>query len=160
MKKIILLFLLASFTSNAFAQEPSKLEERKDCEVKPDVSFIETLRCHVSGQIMTGDGPPGSNTNFKRQGSDSSEAPLYVIDGVPSSTEIFKSIKSEDIASISVLKYSPKTSVLRCENRNPVIIVRTKKNLTKRELRKLKCKQKKDAKEQAKSLKIKEFYFN
>ncbi|MEL1243239.1 TonB-dependent receptor plug domain-containing protein [Flavobacterium sp. DGU11] len=154
MKKIILLFLLLASIVNASAQELPKQEVEQTCEVKPDPAFIQSLQGQVPGLNIT-PGQTGTN-NFhvcRFPSSAPPKDPLYVLDGLPVDQEIIITINPEDIASISVLKDAAATSIYGSKAAGGLIIIQTKNGLTKRELRKLKRQQKRDAKEQAKALK-------
>ncbi len=66
---------------------------------------------------------------------------LYVIDGLPETVETFNTIKPDSIISLTILKNTD-TTLLNCRNPNRIIIiVKTKKTLTKREQRRDKRKQ-------------------
>src|SRR5690606_28290457 len=80
----------------------------KTIEGRPNASFIQTLQGQVPGlNISTGSGQPGSNNTaviLRGLGSiTGSVEPLYVIDGVPMSSDRFRSLNPNDIESINVL---------------------------------------------------------
>src|SRR4051812_36329258 len=138
MKKIIVLFFLTAFTLSAFAQEPSKEGELQTGEVQPDADVIQSLQWQLQGlNIVTGSGQPGPANTIAQIGVDSINGdiePLYVIDGELSTFDAFKKINPEDIVNISVLKDSHETSISHCHHTD-TIVVKTKKSLTKRQLR-------------------------
>lgn len=70
------------------------------------------------------------------------QSPLYVINGVLSSPEEFKKIKTENIVSVSVLKNAEGTERYGRSD-NGVIIIKTKDGLSKKELREVEREQKK-----------------
>jgi TonB-dependent SusC/RagA subfamily outer membrane receptor len=84
---------------------------------------------------------PSSIQNF--------EEPLYVIDGNASTSKIASKLNPENIKSIDVLKGASATSLYGTSAINGVIIISTK-NLTRKELRKLKKQTKEALKTQSK----------
>nr|WP_256474592.1 von Willebrand factor type A domain-containing protein [Flavobacterium sp. NRK1] len=113
----------------------------KTIDGRPNANFIQTLQGQVPGlNIATGSGQPGANSTVILRGIGSingNAEPLYVVNGVPLSSAIFKQINTNDIESISVIKDAGATSIYGNRGRNGVIIVKTKKALSKKELRKL-----------------------
>jgi len=79
--------------------------------------------------------------------------PLYVVDGVPVSSDVMKSLDSSNIVNIIVLKDSSATAVYGKSGKDGVIIIKTKNGLTKREKRKLDREAKKAYKQTQKKLK-------
>lgn len=63
--------------------------------------------------------------------------PLYVIDGIISNDSILKTIKPENIKAINVLKGNGATAIYSEAGKNGVVIIETK-DLTKKQLRKIK----------------------
>ncbi len=108
---------------------------------KPNVSFVQSLQGQIPGlNITTGNGEPGSNTSVVLRGNsslDGNPEPLYIIDGIPSSLNVFRNINPNDIQSVSVLKDEGATSIYGNRGANGVIVVNTKKSLTKRQLKKI-----------------------
>ncbi len=103
----------------------------KTIEGRPNASFVQTLQAQVPGlNISTGSGQPGSNnTTVILRGAGSINGniePLYVIDGVPMSSDNFRSINQNDIENISVLKDAGATSIYGNRGANGVIVVTTK----------------------------------
>jgi TonB-dependent Receptor Plug Domain len=131
MRKIILLFFLLVIITNVFAQEPAKVEAEQTCEVKPNASLLQSLR--VSGE-------PGQQASdgfvCRFPSSKPNREPLFVIDGQRSSENTLKSFKPEDILNIKVLTGDDATSAYGNEGSGGVIVVQTKKNATKRQIRK------------------------
>ncbi|RZK75315.1 MAG: hypothetical protein EOO92_16380, partial [Pedobacter sp.] len=100
-------------------------------ENRPNVSFVQSLQGQIPGlNISTGSGSPGSsNTTVILRGLGSlngNTEPLYVIDGVPSNLLNFRTINSNDIQSVSVLKDAGATSIYGNRGANGVIVVKTK----------------------------------
>ena len=97
----------------------------------PAASALDNLQGQVAGlNVMNTGGIAGDNSvsmTLHGVGSlDSSTAPLYVIDGVPSSSYTIMSMNPNDILSISVLKDASSTSIYGSRAANGVIFVTTK----------------------------------
>src|SRR5690606_17753422 len=112
--------------ANAFSTVTSKT-----IEGRPNASFIQTLQGQVPGlNIATGSGQPGSNdTSVILRGAGSINGniqPLYVIDGVPMSSDRFRSLNPNDIESVTVLKDAGATAIYGNRGANGVIDVKTK----------------------------------
>lgn len=104
----------------------------KTIEGRPNASFVQTLQGQVPGlNISSGSGQPGSNnTTVVLRGAGSiygNIEPLYVIDGVPQTSDNFASINPADIESVSVLKDAGATSIYGNRGANGVIVVKTKR---------------------------------
>ncbi len=109
----------------------------------PAVSVDQALQGKVAGlQISQSSGTPGSAQDIRIRGLsslNSSNEPLYVIDGVPvvnqdasgssnrSSLNPLSAINSQDIASITVLKDASATAAYGARGTNGVIVITTKK---------------------------------
>ena len=103
----------------------------KTIEGRPNASFIQTLQGQVPGlNISTGSGQPGdNNTTVILRGVGSINGniePLYVIDGVPMSSDRFRSLNPNDIESITVLKDAGATAIYGNRGANGVIDIKTK----------------------------------
>ncbi|WLD23869.1 DUF4139 domain-containing protein [Flavobacterium dauae] len=106
----------------------------KSIEGRPNASMIQTLQGQVPGlEIAAGSGQPGSsNTSVVLRGLGSineSVEPLYVIDGLPMSSDRFRSINPNDIVNVEVLKDAGATSIYGNRGANGVIVVTTKKGM-------------------------------
>lgn len=104
----------------------------KTIEGRPNASFIQTLQGQVPGlNISTGSGQPGANSTtviLRGLGSiNGNVQPLYVIDGVPMSSDRFRSINPNDIENITVLKDAGATAIYGNRGANGVIVITTKK---------------------------------
>lgn len=147
----------------------------KTIEGRANANFVQTLQGQVPGlNINTGSGQPGEDIandyNYYRgdvyvtpssgqPGSNSTVIlrgygsvngniePLYVIDGVPMNSDNFRKINPNDIVSVSVLKDAGATSIYGSRGANGVIIIKTKKPLTKKERKKLEEQIEKEKKE-------------
>jgi Ca-activated chloride channel homolog len=94
----------------------------------------------------------GGNTSVVIRGAASikqNNDPLYIVDGLPITSEAFRTINAKDIESISVLKDTAATAIYGSRAANGVIIITTKegKNLSKKEIRKRNKKLKEQSKE-------------
>ena len=103
----------------------------KTIEDRPNVSFLQSLQGQVPGlQISTSSGSPGSaKIESLIRGISSlngSTEPLIVIDGIPSSQSVFRSINPQDIESATVLKDAAATSIYGNRGAAGVIVVKTK----------------------------------
>ncbi len=110
----------------------------------PTSSFEQALQGKVAGmQVVPSSGQPGATTSFRIRGSGSlnaSNEPLYVIDGVAttstqysmiaddasSSSSILSSINPQDIESITILKDAAAASLYGSRAANGVVIITTK----------------------------------
>lgn len=110
----------------------------------PVASFEKALQGKISGlQVVASSGQPGATTSFRIRGSGSlnaSNEPLYVIDGVPTTTtsysviasdasstsSILSTINPQDIESITVLKDAAAASLYGSRAANGVVIINTK----------------------------------
>jgi TonB-linked SusC/RagA family outer membrane protein len=89
---------------------------------------LEAIQGRVSGlNITKSSGQPGAGMKVRIRGvgSTNNSDPLYVIDGVPSGTDM-EHIAPEDIKSIEVLKDASSTAIYGNKGANGVIIVTTK----------------------------------
>ena len=127
----------SAFTGAATVVDQDKIKT-------PAVSFDRSLAGQVSGvQVLSNSGQPGSATTFRIRGSGSltaSNEPLYVIDGVAttsteyskiadeneSSTNILSSINPNDIESITVLKDAAAAALYGSRAANGVVVITTK----------------------------------
>jgi len=104
----------------------------KTIEGRPNASFIQTLQGQVPGlNISTGSGQPGDNNTtviLRGLGSiNGNVEPLYVIDGVPMSSDRFRSLNPNDIDRIDVLKDAGATAIYGNRGANGVIVITTKR---------------------------------
>jgi len=123
-----------TFTGSASVVRSDKIESR------PVSSFTATLAGNATGVVVSTSGMPGRNDVVRIRGTGSynaSNAPLYVIDGVPvnmSDMSQMSSVNSNpmatinpsDIASITVLKDAAASSLYGSRAANGVILITTK----------------------------------
>lgn len=112
-----------------------------DVEMQPFTSVDKALQGQVAGlQSVAASGAPGSNQQIRIRGISSvnaSNAPLFVIDGVPANTNdlsrltttsnILSTINPNDIETITVLKDAASASIYGSRAANGVILVTTKR---------------------------------
>lgn len=104
----------------------------ENMEGRPNVSFLQTLQAQVSGlNIGTSSGSPGSSKiDVILRGISSSSGsidPVYVIDGIISNNGQFRSLNTEDIESVTVLKDAGATAIYGNRATGGVIVVKTKR---------------------------------
>ncbi len=97
----------------------------------PSSSALDALQGQVAGMsVLTSSGVAGDNAvsiTLHGVGSlTSSTSPLFVIDGIPSSSYTIMSMNPNDIESISVLKDASATSIYGAQAANGVVYVSTK----------------------------------
>lgn len=97
----------------------------------PSSSAIDQLQGQVAGMLVLNStgmvGMDAPSVTIHGTGSlGASSAPLYVIDGVPSSTGTINNLNPNDIKSITVLKDATATSIYGSRAANGVIYVTTK----------------------------------
>jgi TonB-dependent starch-binding outer membrane protein SusC len=101
-------------------------------ENRPNISMVTSLQGTAPGmQISANSGSPGSaKINVLIRGISSlsgSTDPLYVIDGIPVNSTVFRTLNPEDVESFSVLKDAQATSIYGNRGANGVIVITTKK---------------------------------
>ncbi|HLP64499.1 SusC/RagA family TonB-linked outer membrane protein [Flavobacterium sp.] len=106
----------------------------KTIENRPNASFIQTLQGQVAGlNIQTGSGQPGAKSTVIIRGVGTINAntdPLYVIDGMPTNGDNFRSLNPNDIESATVLKDASAIAIYGNRGSNGVIVVKTRKGGT------------------------------
>ncbi len=93
---------------------------------------MRALQGRIAGMTITQDGNPTGTGTVRIRGIgsiNSSQDPLYVIDGVPT-TQSLISFNANDIESIQVLKDAASASIYGSRAANGVIIITTKKGST------------------------------
>lgn len=128
----------AAFTGAASVVGQANIESRNDANV------IKALDGTVPGlQMNISSGQPGAPANIFIRGRNSINSgtqPLYVVDGIPISSDIvgirkdegqelspLSTLSSSDIESITVLKDATATSIYGARAANGVIVITTKK---------------------------------
>lgn len=102
-------------------------------------SFDRAIQGRVAGvQIQSQSGQPGGNMSFniRGQGSTTSNAPLFIVDGIQiisgsiagqASNNALSGLNPEDIASIEVLKDAAAAAIYGAQAANGVVIITTKR---------------------------------
>lgn len=95
----------------------------------PDPDPMKALQGKVAGMTITTNGSPSGTATVRIRGIgsfNSSQDPLYVIDGVPTNMSL-NSLNANDIESMQVLKDAASASIYGSRASNGVIIITTKK---------------------------------
>ena len=100
-------------------------------ENRPNVSFLNSLQGTASGvSVTSSSGSPGSGKiNVRIRGMASlgaSDEPLYVIDGIVSSSTEYRNLNPNDIETVSILKDAQATSIYGNFGANGVVVITTK----------------------------------
>lgn len=100
-------------------------------ENRPVGSFTQLLQGRAPGLLAnSGSGQPGSNATITIRGiksiSGAGAQPLYVIDGVPTSSGDFQSLNANDFETITVLKDANAASIYGSRAGTGVIVITTK----------------------------------
>lgn len=111
--------------SNSTTISRDKLEQR------PNANVLNAVQGQISGlNIATGTGQPGAKPTVIIRGVGSlnnSTDPLYVIDGLPTNSDSFRTLNSNDIESFTVLKDASAIAEFGNRGSNGVIIIKTRK---------------------------------
>lgn len=114
----------SQFTGSASVMTSDEISKIQTSDVS------NSLSGRVAGvQGLSGNGQPGTGSSIRIRGVGSmnaSNAPLYVVDGVPYDTSI-SSISNSDIAEITVLKDAAANALYGARGANGVIIITTKR---------------------------------
>jgi len=99
----------------------------KELQAVPATTFSQQLQGRASGLTITNDATPGgeASVRIRGYGTVGNNNPLYVIDGVPSTSQA--TLNPNDIETIQVLKDASAASIYGSRAANGVIIVTTKK---------------------------------
>lgn len=96
----------------------------------PNATFLQTLQGQIPGlNIASGNGQPGGGTTVILRGAGSisgNPEPLFVIDGVPMTSDQFRALKPDDIAQVTVITDASGTALYGNRGANGVIVVSTK----------------------------------
>lgn len=102
---------------------------------KPAANALDGLQGTVSGlQVLSSSGDPGAaitsgsySATIRGIGSLSDNTPLFVVDGVPTSSSVLGMMNPADIANVTVLKGASATSIYGSRAANGVIYITTKR---------------------------------
>jgi TonB-linked SusC/RagA family outer membrane protein len=102
----------------------------EDIEQVPNASLDQILQGQAAGlNIQTSSGQPGASGTVILRGRNSINGnvePLFIIDGVPVDEDNFRSLNSNDVANVSVLKDASASALYGNRGAGGVIIVTTK----------------------------------
>ena len=117
-----------SFTGSASVVKSDELTKRQSSNI------TNSLAGQVAGvQGLSSNGAPGSGSSIRIRGIGSmyaSNAPLYVVDGIPYDGDI-STISNSDIESVTVLKDAASNALYGARGANGVIMITTKRGKTK-----------------------------
>jgi len=103
----------------------------KTIENRPNANVMNTLQGQLAGVNITGNtGQPGAKPTVIVRGVGSitgNTDPLYVIDGFPVSSDNFRSLNPNDIATMEVLKDASAITEYGSRGANGVIVIKTRK---------------------------------
>ena len=102
---------------------------------KPSANALDGLQGQVAGlQILSSSGDPGAaitsgsySATIRGIGSLADNTPLFVVDGVPTSSSVLGMMNPSDIASVTTLKGASATSIYGSRAANGVIYITTKR---------------------------------
>ena len=104
--------------------------DSKTIENRPNANAVNTIQGQLAGvNIASGTGQPGAKSTVIIRGVGSitgTTDPLYVIDGFPTTSDNFRTINSNDIESMTVLKDAAAIAEYGNRGSNGVIVVKTK----------------------------------
>ncbi|MCF0174196.1 MAG: SusC/RagA family TonB-linked outer membrane protein, partial [Bacteroidales bacterium] len=99
----------------------------------PAAGFDQALQGQVTGlTVLSNTGEPSEAATFQIRGTNSinsGTAPLFILDGVPISSNDFNTISPNDIESVSVLKDASSSSIYGARAANGVIVITTKRGV-------------------------------
>lgn len=98
----------------------------------PTATFIDALQGQVAGlSIFSDSGDPSSvNNSIRLRGVNSlntSNTPLFILDGAPVAASVFTTLNPSDIESITVLKDAASVAIYGSRAANGVIVITSKK---------------------------------
>lgn len=100
----------------------------------PSPSFDQALQGKTPGlQVIASSGEPSSSAEFQIRGVNSINAgttPLFILDGIAITSDVFSAINPNDIESVSVLKDASSTSIYGARAANGVVVITTKRGRT------------------------------
>lgn len=117
-----------SFTGSAAVIKEEDIVKRQTSDV------TNSLAGQIAGvQGLSSNGQPGTGSTIRIRGVGSmsaSNAPLYVVDGIPYDSDI-SALNNSDIESVTVLKDASSSALYGARGANGVIIITTKKGKSK-----------------------------
>ena len=117
-----------SFTGAASVVKADEINKRQASNV------TDALAGQVAGvQGLSTSGQPGTTSSIRIRGIGSmasSNAPLYVIDGIPANDDAVSTLSNSDIESVTVLKDAASNALYGARGANGVILITTKRGST------------------------------
>ena len=117
-----------SFTGAASVVKADEINKRQASNI------TDALAGQVAGvQGLSTSGQPGTTSNIRIRGIGSmasSNAPLYVIDGIPADGDAVSTLSNNDIESVTVLKDAASNALYGARGANGVILITTKRGST------------------------------
>ncbi|MBQ7531477.1 MAG: TonB-dependent receptor [Paludibacteraceae bacterium] len=117
-----------SFTGSASVVKADEITKRQTSNV------TDALAGQVAGvQGLSTSGQPGTVSNIRIRGigsMSSSNAPLYVIDGIPATNDDVSTLSNADIETVTVLKDAASNALYGARGANGVILITTKRGST------------------------------
>ena len=117
-----------SFTGAASVVKADDISKRQTSNV------TDALAGQVAGvQGLSTSGQPGTTSSIRIRGIGSmasSNAPLYVIDGIPANDDAVSTLNNSDIESVTVLKDAASNALYGARGANGVILITTKRGNT------------------------------
>lgn len=117
-----------SFTGAASVVKADEISKRQTSNI------TDALAGRIAGvQGLSTSGQPGTTANIRIRGIGSiasSNAPLYVIDGVPADNDDISTLSNEDIETVTVLKDAAANALYGARGANGVIMITTKRGNT------------------------------
>ncbi len=117
-----------SFTGSASVVKADEITKRQTSNV------TDALAGQIAGvQGLSTSGQPGTTSKIRIRGIGSmasSNAPLYVIDGVPANDDAVSTLSNNDIESVTVLKDAASNALYGARGANGVILITTKRGST------------------------------
>ena len=104
--------------------------DSKELNAKPVSNAFEALQGKAAGVDITSSQRPGSVGDIRIRGNRSlnaSNAPLYVVDGVPLSAGGIETLNPRDIESIDILKDASSTAIYGARGANGVVLITTRR---------------------------------
>ncbi len=118
-----------SFTGSASVVKADEISKRQTSNV------TDALAGAVAGvQGLSTSGQPGTTSTIRIRGIGSmasSNAPLYVIDGIPADDDAVSTLSNSDIEAVTVLKDAASNALYGARGANGVILITTKRGSTK-----------------------------
>jgi len=114
-----------SYTGSASVVKSDDIVKRQSSNI---TSSLQGQMAGVQG--LSSSGQPGEISSIRIRGIGSinaSNAPLYVVDGVPVTTDVIQNLANQDIESVTVLKDAASNALYGARGANGVILITTKR---------------------------------